>query len=260
MSCLLFCVYVSCARTNKASRSPSSLVRCKEPEYLVNAGLPRTGTTALHAAAVAIGLPSVHVWNDVLYPTSPSWLAPFDVSMPRWNGFLHGDVNGSSLDPRYVLLGDAPFFMDSGAIAQRFPLTKILCTTRDVEDWVNSMVRFPWLPGTLYFAHRYGLQHHIDWRGKRRPPVYSNRSESREALRDAFRAHHKAECLNATTLDLRMPPAELWRLFCAIVPARFYDRCTEHVTKPWPHWKGRLQTTSPPSFSSDCHSHTHSHG
>ena len=130
-----------------------------ERAFLVNVGLPRTGTTSFHLAAQRIGLNSLHPWKSALY-TPAAATAPADnphrmpeLNTTLWERVLSGEPRGLG---QAQALADLPFFLDRRRFAAAYPRARFVCSTRSVESWVASMIKYRG-GGSLYLARRYGL-------------------------------------------------------------------------------------------------------
>ena len=203
------------------------MARAQEHPFLLNAGLPRTGTTSFSRACRLAGLRALHSWE----PSKP--LGNEDQRdrwwREQWNRVLHGEP-GELL--QYDSLSDNPFMFQVSRFRSAFPNATVVCTTRSRETWVNSILRCKPnnCAGGLYLPRQHpqlGLHY-----------PYRNDTTTRAALSELFDLHYATECIanGALLLDLRSDSDELWTRLCTAVPAQYRVSCVQVQTKraPWP--------------------------
>ena len=103
---------------------------------LFNVGLPRTGTTSIHAVMPMLNFSSVHVVFqkkrvDVIN------------QLPRLMKQFRHDGSGTlrSFYEQFDAFSDTPGYGLIPAIKASFPNTGIVATSRSKESWINSMLR-----------------------------------------------------------------------------------------------------------------------
>lgn len=191
--------------------------------FLVNVGLPRTGTTSFQMACESIGLRTVHSWNP------PGRTKP-EHYRDHWYREHYAKVltgtPGPALENEEALT-DSPFYSRAADFKRAYPNSTFVCTTRSVNSWVDSMMYGHLLAGGLYLPRLYGLA-----------APYRNTSETRHNLTRLFREHARDECaaVNATNLDLRDGAVELWRRLCLAMPSEERREACERRRASHPPW------------------------
>lgn len=178
--------------------------------WVVNVGLPRTGTTSFTQAAVLLGLRSLHIW-DAAEP---------DADLLR--AVHQNTATSRRFLSEFHALADTPFYALRNAFEAHHPETRLLYTTRPREEWVESMIRHG-RAGGEFLARLYGLRG-IPWCEPDRP-----------ALSAAFDQHHETVCHGLPAIDLSGPDdGERWRVFCSCLPD--FETHFEQVRElAWPH-------------------------
>jgi hypothetical protein len=194
--------------------------------FIVNLGLPRSGTTSFAAACQSIGLRVLHSWND---PAFHGKRASEDTRDYWWRTHYAKVLSGVPGPlAAFDALTDSPFYSRAIEMRRAYPNASFVCTTRSIESWIDSMVFGHLLAGGLYLPRLYGLE-----------TPYRNTTETRANLTAVFRSHQRHEChrVNATTLDVRMGSDEMWRRLCEAVPqGKPRDTCDakRKARAPWP--------------------------
>ena len=203
---------------------------------VINAGLPRSGTSSFQNAVRMIGLRSLHIWESYdseLTQGDPSGWSKNTTGAERWSRTIAARTVKTSMTlMRYDALSDTPFYLSRAELASAYPLAHSVCTLRDAESWADSMIRSSGTgrcAGGQYLAKRYGLS----------CPHQNNRA-SRSALIKAHARHHATECQGVPALNVSKPAAEVWRVLCRALPRRATaarNRCMDKVRADvaWPH-------------------------
>lgn len=200
--------------------------------FLVNVGLPRTGTTSFALAARSLGLRVLHSWNSAVFHgkrasehTRDHW----------WRVHYRSVLSGQPGElTSFDALTDSPFYSRALQLRTAYPNATFVCTTRSADSWASSMIFGHLGAGGLYLPRLYGLH----------GPPYANSTDSRANLTRTFAIHARHECdaVNATRLDLRDGSEVMWRRLCASVPRalgiaqRAIATCEAQVRRgaPWP--------------------------
>ena len=206
--------------------------------FLVNVGLPRTGTMSFTIAARAVGLRVLHSWNT---PAFHGKRASEHTRDHWWRQHYAAVLSGvpGELDV-YDALTDSPFYSRATDLRRAYPNATFCCTTRSASSWVDSMIFGHLGAGGLYLPRLFGLS-----------TPYRNTTDARRNLTRAFHLHARHECaaVNATLLDLRSSSAELWRRLCGAIPpalgAAPRERCAGKREAPWPRTHVEVSKTSP---------------
>lgn len=131
--------------------------------WVVNVGLPRTGTSSVVRAVELLGLPALHVWADV--EREPRTAAPLNEGvMPE---FLS----------EFALCTDTPFYLLGDTFRKWFPEVSLIRTTRSKRSWVASMIKSKWAGGPILSkamgaslpyddSQRLVLEEYWDWHEK----------------------------------------------------------------------------------------------
>jgi hypothetical protein len=143
--------------------------------FVVNVGLPRTGTTSFALACKAIGLRTVHSWSP------PGGRGRSEHSRDYWWREHYATVLRGVPGPLDAsdALADTPFYSRAPEFARAYPNATFVCTTRSASSWVDSMTFGHLGAGGLYLPRRYGL----------RGPPYPNSTASRHNLTRLFHGH-----------------------------------------------------------------------
>jgi hypothetical protein len=192
--------------------------------WVVNVGLPRTGTTSIAQAMRLLGFSALHTWPEGEH--APEILT----------SFRRGEGPGIVHVTRFELLTDTPFYALRRTFERWFPQTHIIATSRPRSDWIRSMVRHG-RAGGRFLAEMYGL----------RGPVYGEADAT--VLGQMYDRHHDEVCRNLPIIDLSMPDSEKWRTLCAAFPrtSRTLQRCERW---PWPFMNRSPERPAAPSGSS----------
>ena len=196
---------------------------------VVNLGLPRTGSTSLHAAMQTLGLRSLHAADSspaALAALARAALSGAGLQAPLRHGLMCHDAVGGA--PWFAL---APQALSPSAA----PRLKLVATTRDRASWLPSA---RWLfTDPLFAAHPEPVLELM------RRTFRSPRPFERAPFARAFDRHAAMlQSLNATLIDLRAPPRLRWRALCSVLLAP--PRCATPVLRsmrdcpeglPWPH-------------------------
>ena len=205
------------------------------PEFILNAGLPRTGTTSFAAACRLAGLSTLHSWE----PRKP--VGGEDGRNQWWRAEYEKVLLGAPGElSRYDSLSDNPFMFQSARFLRAYPGSRLVCTTRSAATWVESILHCKPnnCAGGLYLLRQYT---HLNL-----TYPYRNDSATRTALFALFELHYRTECATATMLDLGMSSAELYSRLCAAMPPRHHEHCIRATTGiAWPintaHAKHRVR-------------------
>lgn len=216
------------ARWLDAAEVPAGNVTPSSKAFLVNAGLPRTGTTSFAEAATKLGLRVLHSWNagrqseqkrDMFY-------------RKHFRDVLTG-ISGELTS--YDALTDTPFYSRAVEMRRAYPNATFVCTTRAPESWADSMMYGTrTAPGGMYFPRLFADP-------LLRPP-YRNTTQQRRNLTRAMAVHARSVCdaVSAPRLDLRDSSQTLWSTLCAALPPALghapRERCAALLAAgtPWP--------------------------
>ena len=166
----------------------------KTGPWIVNVGLPRTGTSSFARATELLGFRSLHIWSKA--EESPALLASFQSNDPESRRFVSA----------YDTLSDTPFYALRDTFERHYPETRILYTTRPKRDWVRSILSNP-MAGGEFLARLYGL----------RDAPYAERH--RESLERLYERHHTEVCHGISAIDLGLADDRAkWELLCAGLP------------------------------------------
>ena len=207
-----------------------------EHAFVLNAGLPRTGTTSFSLATRMAGMHALHSWE----PQHP--LGTEDRRDRWWREQYEQVLLGKPGELiRYDSLSDNPFMFQTARFRSAYPNATIVCTTRERSKWVQSMLKCKPhnCAGGLYLPRQF-------------PQIalsypYRNDSATIDSLSALFDLHYQTECSNATLLDLRMSSNELWRRLCSVVPEQHVAPCWSqlYAGRTWPG----TSVSSPPSVT-----------
>ena len=205
--------------------SSTSLSHAHSHAFIVNAGLPRTGTTSFSAATRLVGMQALHSWE----PHQP--LGTEDRRDRWWREQYEQVLLGNPGELiRYDSLSDNPFMFQTARFRSAYPNATIVCTTRDRSTWVQSMLKCKPhnCAGGVYLLRQFP-QFPLGY-------PYRNDSATVDLLSAVFDLHYRTECADATLLDLRWNSSELWHRLCSAVPARYTTSCWRQVAagQPWP--------------------------
>ena len=203
---------------------------------IVNLGLPRSGTTSLHAALELLGLRSRHPGS-----TSPAELASHAAAalrMPPKAKGLDPELTGTLAASEAV--GCMPWAtlaltQPTALSAVRAPPLKLIASTRPLKAWVPSA---RWLFEDPLFKWGHPAPVLTLMRAS-----FGGRWPSTEAdfARGYLRHATAVQSLNASLIDLRTPARSRWRALCAVLlspPActSRAARCDRRPTAP-PGWR-----------------------
>ena len=177
---------------------------------IINLGLPRTGTTSLHAAAERLGLKSLHIWAAGEH--DPATRARLERSEGPERTFLRG----------FDVLGDTPFYALRPVLERVFPDARLIATVRPREDWIRSMIAHGRAGGAFLCQH-YAL-----------PPL-PHQEASRDALAAAYDRHYAEVAHDLPKIDLAADDHhERWQLLCSALPDAA-ARLARVANDAWPH-------------------------
>ena len=193
--------------------APSQVGRLEEKQLIVNVGLPRTGSTSLCEAVRQLGFRALHVWYAGEH--DPELLERLRC----------GRGPGVEELSQYDLVTDTPFYALRETFERNFPQSRLICTTRPCEDWIESMIAHR-SAGGAFLAREYGLPG---------PPHLRNHAT---ALRRAWIRHHDEVASGLLTLDLRGADEERWDLLISLLRVTEENalRCR---AMPWPQLNQR---------------------
>jgi hypothetical protein len=149
----------------------------KSLPYVVNIGLPRTGTTSFARATEMLGFKSLHIWKPGEH--NPEILERFRANDPETRQAVE----------QYHTLSDTPFCALRKTFEQYYPDTLILYTTRPKQDWVKSMLNYQ-VAGGRFLANLYKLAR------------FPYTGLDQENLRNLYDAHHADVCYGLPSIDL----------------------------------------------------------
>ncbi|MEM7193909.1 MAG: sulfotransferase [Pseudomonadota bacterium] len=181
----------------------------KKP-YVVNVGLPRTGTTSFTKASQILGLSSLHVWLEAEYDT--------DVC----NDIRNFGKYSQRFLSQYATLSDTPFFILRKTFEKHYPGTRLIFTTRCKASWIKSMISHG-TAGGQFLRDIYDV------------PSGDYTSEHTPYLSTIYDRHHQAECAGLPEIHLtEMSDDDKWRVLCEALPDsdRYMSICRG---LPWPH-------------------------
>ena len=229
----------------------------------INLGLPRTGTTSFTIASSLIGMRA----SSTCSLPNNYWHVRDFAGPCLYNGSMVGgscgtqklqvtaDFNASNSTFR-TLLGrgsryqsgaatfdshsDAPWFMlDATALRAAYPRASFVCTYRDAESWVHSVITFQrkttFPPGSLLFL--YHVKSKLGYPASRPGRGTHGRPNVPEpaALRAYHAWHHNHTCAGLPLLRVEDDAATKWRVLCDAAPAKYAARCrTALATEAWP--------------------------
>lgn len=181
-----------------------------KPPYVLNVGLPRTGTSSFATATRQLGLKALHIWHDAEY--SSSTLIGLLRDSPSSRQHLSG----------FATLSDTPFYALRETFDANYPDTTIIYTTREKDGWVQSMLAFGTAGGN-FLAQMYGIS----------SPRYSD--EHKGELEYVYDKHHEIECEGLAAIHLeQMSDEQKWQVLCNALPNSV--QLSELVKGlPWPH-------------------------
>ena len=203
---------------------------------VVNLGLPRSGTTSLHAALELLGLHSRHPGS--MNPAELSSLAAAALRMPPKAKKLDPDLTaalGASEAVGCMPWATLAVAQPAALSAVRAPPLKLIASTRSLKTWVPSA---RWLFEDPLFK----------W-GHPEPVLalmrasFAGRWPSTESdfARGYLRHAAAVTALNASLIDLREPAPTRWRRLCAVLlsppacPTRTLRSMADcPVDSPWP--------------------------
>lgn len=192
--------------------------------WVVNVGLPRTGTTSIAQAMRLLGFSALRTWPEGEH--APEVLT----------SFRRGEGPGIAHVTRFELLTDTPFYALRQAFEMWFPQTRIIATSRPRSDWIRSMIRHG-RAGGRFLAQMYGIH----------GPVYSEADAT--VLGEVYDRHHQEVCRNLPVIDLSMPDPRKWRTLCTTLPlaSGYPARCNRW---PWPFLNRSAPRPAAPSGAS----------
>tara|TARA_B110001452_G_scaffold126697_1_gene105243 strand:+ start:110 stop:1180 length:1071 start_codon:yes stop_codon:yes gene_type:complete len=203
---------------------------------IVNLGLPRSGTTSLHAALQSLGLRSRHPGSTD--PAELSCHAAAALRMPPNAKTLDPDLTaalGASEAVGCMPWATLALTQPAALSAVRAPPIKLIASTRPLKTWVPSA---RWLFEDPLFK----------W-GHPEPVLevmrasFGGRWPSTEAdfARGYLRHAAAVTALNVSLIDLREPAPARWRALCAVLlappacPTRTLRSMADcPVDSPWP--------------------------
>ena len=200
--------------------SPISSQRCSATgPYVVNVGLPRTGTSSFGRAAELLGFKSLHIWHE----------AENDVSTLA--KFMQNNSDSRRFLSQYHALSDTPFYALRDVFEFYYPETSMVFTTRPKRDWVRSMITYR-SAGGQFLAQMYRLTG---------PPYTQDQAEQ---LGAAYDHHHQAVCGGLPSIDLgSLDDRRKWKVLCAALPNP--EAClARSASLSWPHENSSTQHPS----------------
>ena len=222
--------------------------------FIVNVGLPRTGTTSFSAACNLLGLRVMHSWpSPGGRAHSESWRDRWLRDAAHYPRVLQGEAGQLR---GFDALADTPFYTRAAAFKRAYPNATFVCTTRAMNSWIDSMVFGHLGAGGMYLPREYCLSI---------GPPYANTSETRRALEHIFTTHQQNECsaVGATPLDLTDGSAALWRGLCGAVspmlkgggPRAMCERLLARGAPAWPQYHIEVSKSTHPSKHNASHAH-----
>ena len=182
----------------------------RRPPYVVNVGLPRTGTSSFAAATEMLGFQSLHIWHEA--EKDPEVLNMFIGNQDEARNFLS----------QYHTLSDTPFYAFRDVFEKYYPDTLLVYTTRSKESWVQSMINHG-NAGGVFLSGRYDVE---------KPPYTESRVRDLEKIYDL---HHEKVCRGLPAIDLASEDDDLkWKLLCSGLPDS-PDCIQKTVGRSWPH-------------------------
>ena len=178
--------------------------------WIVNVGLPRTGTTSFSRALELLGLRSLHIWKRA--ELDPTLLTRLKSNDPRLRRFL----------AQYHALSDTPFYALRNVFERHYPDALLVHTTRPKDDWIRSKLNFKTAGGEF-------LSSLCELRG-----VPYSRTD-RGALGRLYDLHHATVCHRLPAIDLADPDSHAkWEVLCSAFPRR-EGIISRAVELEWPH-------------------------
>lgn len=177
--------------------------------YIVNVGLPRTGTKSFHEALQLLGLTSMHIWHKAEHDAKVFNDAKINLGCTRSTlSSFHG-------------FSDTPFYALREPIERFYPWTSVVHTTRNKDSWLRSMIRHK-LAGGAFLRDMYGL------------PQQPYDTSHLELLSNLYDRHHAEVCRDSPAIHLEhMSDRRKWETLCRALPdpGKWLGRVG---TMPWP--------------------------
>lgn len=182
--------------------------------FVINVGLPRTGTTSFSRAVELLGFQSLHIWENAEF--NPIVIDRLKANDGELRQFLSG----------YDALSDTPFYALREIFELYYPDTMLIYTTRPKTEWIKSMLNHR-MAGGDYLVKRYGL----------RGVPY--KKEDQDDLSRLYDQHHEQVCWDLPSIDLGdLNDQSKWQLLCSAFP---HHEALFLRTKnmKWPHENGK---------------------
>ena len=200
------------------SGNQSAETRGSDAPFLINVGLPRTGTSTFAETCAAIGMPALHVC---------SMKRPQNAACK--DGLLHGTAH-RVLPPckggsHPLALTDTPFYVldvnDMQTIKSYYPNARFVCTTRDVHSWVRSITRNQPNAGDTHTL-RWMPKECLASRSCMQPmgPPWRNTTVHLDALQSIFWSHWNQSCSHVAQLNfVESTGHKVWHTLCNALSA-----------------------------------------
>lgn len=189
----------------------------KAPPWIVNVGLPRTGTASFAAAVRLLDLNPLHIWNEA--EKNPKLLRKAKANHPNCREFM----------AQYHAVSDTPFYAMRETFERFYPNALILYTTRDRDEWVESMIAHR-RAGGRFLANLYGLSG---------VPPYATSHQA--MLARMYDRHHAEVCVGLPSIDIGDQNDHVkWELLCSALPNPA-EAMAKVAHRTWPH-RNRLRS------------------
>lgn len=178
--------------------------------FIVNVGLPRTGTTSFSKAVELLGFKSLDIWSQAEY--DPTVIERFKANDGEIRKFLS----------QYHALSDTPFYALRDTFEQYYPHVTLVFTTRPKEDWVKSMFKHQRAGGN-FLTKLYGAK------------GIPYKENDQHKLSQIYDQHHASVCYGLPSIDLESQDDQVkWKLLCSAFP-QHKELLLRALEIKWPH-------------------------
>ena len=221
--------------------------------FLVNLGLPRSGTTSFAFANAIVGMRARHGWCQ----PHEAWDAPCARKPRQWpnpSGTSRVEVNMDEHLHAYDSLSDLPFFLvERAEYARRARSSggsvRFVCTMRAQREWIDSMLAHGSAGGTEMLSYAVAKLN-VSRPRPSRHALYSNypHDNRTRALLVAFYDWHAAHVCHTEGERIWAQASDdtKWAVLCEQVPSRFAERCWELKRRKtcWPHLYAKMHANA----------------
>ena len=221
--------------------------------FVVNLGLPRTGTTSFSLAAAMLGMRVRHVWCRRPWRWADTCVNNRTKHLPSQKEVDRGTV--ADIRGVYEALADDPFFMVKreeylSYAASHGGKVTFICTARPKEDWVKSIMYHGTAGGTeMHLMMERLFNEHVRFPYNETVGRFHDKwshDPHAPAVLGRYYDYHMANQCNVAAERLWLNDELSFSQFCPHVPDRFRQRCEVLAAAKmcWPRLNSKASSSS----------------